>query len=116
MARKKKQGGITLADIAKGAFMLATAAKLKTKQEVETGLREALPGASVLSVESGTRAKGRKFKIFAIAYQDIQFPVRATSRATFSSPENPPCLMTTTASSSFSISPERLERSGSGMG
>ena len=46
MARKKKQGGITLADIAKGAFMLATAAKLKTKQEVETGLREALPGAS----------------------------------------------------------------------
>lgn len=83
MARKKKQGGITLADVAKGVFMLATAAKLKTRQEVETGLREALPGASVLSVETGTRSKGCKFKIFTIAYRDIQFTYESYQSGNF---------------------------------
>ena len=83
MARKKKQGGITLADVAKGVFMLATAAKLKTRREVETGLREALPGASVLSVESGTRSKGYKFKIFTIAYRDIQFTYESYQSGNF---------------------------------
>ena len=83
MARKKKQGGITLADVAKGVFMLATAAKLKTRREVEAGLREALPGASVLSVESGTRSKGYKFKIFTIAYRDIQFTCESYQSGNF---------------------------------
>ena len=83
MARKKKQGGITLADVAKGVFMLATAAKLKTRREVETGLRETLPGASVLSVETGTRSKGCKFKIFTIAYRDIQFTCESYQSGNF---------------------------------
>ena len=83
MARKKGQGGITLADIAKGAFMLAAAAKLKTRREVEAGLREALPGASVLSVETGARSKGCKYKIFTIAYRDIQFTCESYQSGNF---------------------------------
>ena len=83
MARKKERGGIALADIARGVFMLATAAKLKTRREVEAGLREALPGASVLSVETGARSKGYKFKIFTIAYRDIQFTCESYQSGNF---------------------------------
>ena len=83
MARKKKQGGITLADVAKGVFMLATAAKLKTRREVEAGLRETLPSAVVLGVETGTRSKGCKFKSFTIAYRDIQFTYESYQSGNF---------------------------------
>ena len=83
MARKKERGGIALADIARGVFMLATAAKLKTRREVEAGLREALPGASVLSVETGARSKGCKYKIFTIAYRDIQFTCESYQSGNF---------------------------------
>lgn len=75
--------GVRLTDIARGVFLLATVAKLKTRREVEAGLREALPGAAVLSVESGTRSKGCKFKIFTIAYKDIQFTCESYQSGNF---------------------------------
>lgn len=75
--------GVRLTDIARGVFLLATIAKLKTRREVEAGLREALPGAAVLGVESGTRSKGRKFKNFTIAYKDVQFTYESYQSGNF---------------------------------
>ena len=46
---------------------------LKSNYAIETGIREILPDAVILNVETGTRSKGRKFKRFTVDNKGIIF-------------------------------------------
>lgn len=75
--------GVKLTDIARGVFMLATAARLMTRREVEAGLNQVLPGAAVLKVKTGTRSKGYKFKNYTVSYRDIVFTFKNYQEGNF---------------------------------
>ncbi len=45
---------------------LLTMGKLKSDHAVKVGIRQILPDAQILHVETGTRAKGRKIKRFTV--------------------------------------------------
>lgn len=52
---------------------LTSCGRLKSNYAIETGIREILPDAVILNVETGTRSKGRKFKRFTVDNKGIIF-------------------------------------------
>lgn len=52
---------------------LFTMGKLKTDHAMKVGIRQILPDAQILHVETGTRAKGRKFKRFTVNNKGVIF-------------------------------------------
>ena len=52
---------------------LTSCGRLKSNYAIEAGIREILPDAVILNVETGTRSKGHKFKRFTVDNKGIIF-------------------------------------------
>lgn len=52
---------------------LTSCGRLKSNHAIEAGIREILPDAVILNVETGTRSKGHKFKRFTVDNKGIIF-------------------------------------------
>ena len=71
MSRNRKKGKVKQAiDL---LHELLTMGKLKSDHAVKVGIRQILPDAQILHVETGTRSKGRKFKRFTVDNKGIIF-------------------------------------------
>ena len=63
MSRNRKKGKAKQAiGLLFMLLSLTSCGRLKSNYAIEAGIREILPDAVILNVETGTRAKGRKFK------------------------------------------------------
>ena len=52
---------------------LTSCGRLKSNHAIEAGIREILPDAVILNVETGTRSKGHKFKRFTVNNRGVIF-------------------------------------------
>ena len=74
MGRNKKRGKAKRAiGLLLTLLSLTSCGRLKSNYAIETGIREILPDAVILNVETGTRSKGRKFKRFTVDNKGIIF-------------------------------------------
>ena len=74
MSRNRKKGKAKQAiGLLFMLLSLTSCGWLKSNYAIETGIREILPDAVILNVETGTRSKGRKFKRFTVDNKGIIF-------------------------------------------
>ena len=74
MGKNKKRGKAKRAiGLLLTLLSLTSCGRLKSNYAIETGIREILPDAVILNVETGTRSKGRKFKRFTVDNKGIIF-------------------------------------------
>lgn len=74
MSKNKKRGKVKQAiGLLLTLLSLTSCGQLKSNHAIEAGIREVLPDAEILNVETGTRSKGHKFKRFTINNKGIIF-------------------------------------------
>lgn len=74
MSRNRKKGKAKRAiGLLFMLLSLTSCGRLKSNYAIEAGIREILPDAVILNVETGTRSKGHKFKRFTVDNKGIIF-------------------------------------------
>lgn len=74
MSRNRKKGKAKQAiGLLFMLLSLTSCGRLKSNHAIEAGIREILPDAVILNVETGTRSKGHKFKRFTVDNKGIIF-------------------------------------------
>lgn len=74
MSRNRKKGKAKRAiGLLFMLLSLTSCGRLKSNYAIEAGIREILPDAEILNVETGTRSKGHKFKRFTVDNKGIIF-------------------------------------------
>lgn len=74
MSRNRKKGKAKQAiGLLFMLLSLTSCGRLKSNHAIEVGIREILPDAVILNVETGTRSTGRKFKRFTVDNKGIIF-------------------------------------------